>query len=294
MNEFDWTRVVPLPMLEALTDMRVHDPERIPRAARQRRRRPFVTLSGRLNLVSMEPREAAVVRRGELLGRLVAAMSSDWCDGIVAPVALLEDLILLHDASVEHGAPGCLEHKLLIADCIRAGGSWLGGNPAACEEYRLDGFHARFASGETVSSAGADLESLARLGVRTIVEVPVATGELARPALAALTPSLGMTRYMWLALPISSDLADAFACTPLPALLRADSRADAAQTLKRIDAALPLAANARGALCGPAVWRSPGLDPRKVVSIAGRMIHEKVALAAAVEAAQNDAQPAAA
>ncbi|MFN7918701.1 MAG: hypothetical protein U0Q16_01305 [Bryobacteraceae bacterium] len=295
MKGFDWTRVVPQPLIEGLTDMRVQDAERISRAARQRRRRPFVTLSGRLNLVSVKLDAVSKIARGELLGRVISAISTDWCDGIVAPVPILEDLILLHDAVLERGAPGCLEHKLLIADGLCNAGRWLGGSPAACEEYKLDGLRARFAPETELDAAFGAIHDLAKIGVRSIIEAPLPPGsgdepELA-PAMAALASSLDMARFVWLALPYGADFSAALASTSLPVLLRPDPRMDAAQSLKRIEAALACGANARGVLCGPGLWRSPDLDPRKVVAIAGKMVHDRLTLQGAVEAIQHDSQP---
>nr|WP_209310539.1 deoxyribose-phosphate aldolase [Streptomyces spiramenti] len=101
--------------------VRSRTPEAIEEAARRRVRRPLLGESGRLMIVAADHpargalsaggRPLAMANRGELLRRLVLALSRPGVDGVLATADILEDLLLL----------GALEGKVVLGSMNRGG-----------------------------------------------------------------------------------------------------------------------------------------------------------------------------
>ncbi|MGH3310804.1 MAG: Cgl0159 family (beta/alpha)8-fold protein [Streptomyces sp.] len=104
-----------------LVAVRARHPEAIAEAAAVRVRRPLVGESGRLMIVAADhpargalgvgDRKLAMAHRGQLLERLVLALSRPGVDGVLATADILEDLLLL----------GALENKIVMGSMNRGG-----------------------------------------------------------------------------------------------------------------------------------------------------------------------------
>ena len=259
MSGFDWTGVVPRPLFEAITDARAVDPERAVLAARNRKRRRFTVVRGRVCLAAVDPLPAT--DRGELLARLVRALASTWLDGVVAPVEVLEDLLYLDHAVTDTGTPGCLHGKLIAT---------VGGSPDEILEYKIDAVRLHNTQ---------ELGHWNRLGLPLLASAP--------------EPPLGLpaaSRMVWLVAPADRDWSELARSTALPVLLATQGN-DLTHSLRTIETGMATHPNIRGALLGPETWMADGLDPLVLGGIAGRLIHQGASLKDALKEAAADRKP---
>ncbi len=155
---FDAKKFLPAALLAKVTDVRVTDPERSVRAARERKRRASLTRDGKLNILAADHPARRVTRVGddplrmadrrEYMSRILRVMMSDAVDGLLATMDIIEDLLIVQDLLRESGARGFLDDKLLIVSFNRGGllgSSWeiddpaSGPTAASCKEWGLDG-----------------------------------------------------------------------------------------------------------------------------------------------------------
>jgi hypothetical protein len=155
---FDAKEFLPATLLAKVTDVRVTDPERSLRAARERRRRKGLTKDGRLNILAADHPARRVTRVGddplrmadrrEYMARILRVLMSEGVDGLLATMDIIEDLLIVHDLLRESGGAGFLDDKLLIVSFNRGGllgSSWEIDDPVSgptaesCKEWGLDG-----------------------------------------------------------------------------------------------------------------------------------------------------------
>lgn len=229
-----------------LTRVRAERPQAVYEAAARRVRRPLLGERGRLLIVAADhpargalrirDRELAMADRGELLDRLLTALSRPGVDGVLGTPDVLEDLLLL----------GALDDKIAIGSMNR------GGIPGTTFEID-DRFTAYDA--ESIVSMGFDggkmllridpadpatagtLEACAR-GVTTLADRRTLAmvepfwvrreGERTvndlEPAsmIHALAVAQGLGRtsaYTWLKVPVVEEMERVMAASTLPALL---------------------------------------------------------------------------
>lgn len=232
-----------------LVTVRAQHPEAIAEAAARRERRPLTGDSGRLMIIAADhPARGALAvggdrlamaHRGDLLERLVLALSRPGVDGVLGTADILEDLLLL----------GALEHKVVIGSMNRGG---LAG--AAFElDDRFTGHRAedlarmRFDAGKlllridyadpgslaTLHSTARAIDAMAARRLPVFVE-PFrsrridgrVTNDLGPEAVAtsiAIASGLGGTSaYTWLKVPVTADprdMARVMETSTLPAVL---------------------------------------------------------------------------
>ena len=231
----------------SLRELRATRPQAVAERAAARRRRPLLTSrGGKLMLVAADhpARNAFGVRgaamamadRGELLRRLVLALSRPGVDGVLGTADVLEDLLLL----------GALEDKVVIASMNRGG--------LAGSAFELDDRFTAY-DADSVAAAGFDggkmlvridladpatagtLEACARAvtalaghGLMAMVEPFLSRrvdgkvrNDLSTEAVvrsAGISAALGATSaYTWLKLPVVDGMDEVMAATTLPALL---------------------------------------------------------------------------
>lgn len=232
--------------LDELRTLRLREPQAVAAAAARRTRRPLVGASGRLMLIAADhpARGALGVRddplamadRGEMLRRLVAALSRPGVDGLLGTPDIVEDLLLL----------GALEGKAVFGSMNRGGlqGSgfelddrFTAYDARSIEEDGLDGGKmlcridpADPSTVVTLESCGRAVTELARRGRVAMVEPFMAHrvggrvhNDLGAEAVirsVAIASGLGATSaYTWLKLPVVAQMERVMAATTLPALL---------------------------------------------------------------------------
>lgn len=232
--------------LDELRTLRLREPQAVAEAAARRTRRPLVGATGRLMLIAADhpARGALGVRddplamadRGEMLRRLVAALSRPGVDGLLGTPDIVEDLLLL----------GALEGKAVFGSMNRGGlqGSgfelddrFTAYDARSIEEDGLDGGKmlcridpADPATVVTLEACGRAVTDLARRGRVAMVEPFMAHrvggrvhNDLGAEAVirsVVIASGLGATSaYTWLKLPVVAEMERVMAATTLPALL---------------------------------------------------------------------------
>jgi DhnA family fructose-bisphosphate aldolase class Ia len=156
--KFDAKEFLPSALLAKLTDVRVTDPERSLRVARERKRRVNLTNDGRLNILAADHPARRVTRVGgdplrmadrrEYMARILRVLMSRRVDGLLATMDIIEDLLVIHDLVRAIHGEGFLDNKLLIVSFNRGGllgSSWeiddpnSGPTAESCKEWGLDG-----------------------------------------------------------------------------------------------------------------------------------------------------------
>jgi len=230
----------------ALTDIRVHDPEAIRRAADARTKRSLSGEDGRLMIIAADhpargangvgDRPLVMGNRISLLERLEAALARPGVDGLLASPDILEDLLLL----------GALEGKVVIGSMNRGGlqgasfefdDQFTGYDAQACADMGLNG-------GKTLTRIALDDPGT----LNTMTATAKAVNELAdRKLMAMVEPfwssrvdgkvrndlsadaviksvgvcsALGRTSaYTWMKLPVVDEMERVMESTTLPTLL---------------------------------------------------------------------------
>ncbi len=132
----------------ALTDLRVHDPEAIRRAADARIKRSLSGEDGRLMIIAADhpargangvgDRPLAMGNRISLLERLETALARPGVDGLLASPDILEDLLLL-GALEGKVAIGSMNRGGLQGACFELDDQFTGYDAQACADMGLNG-----------------------------------------------------------------------------------------------------------------------------------------------------------
>lgn len=302
---------LPSAVLAQVTEIRVSDPERSLRVAKARKRRPRLTVDGKLNILAADHPARRVTYVGdnplrmadrhEYLARILRVMMSEAVDGLLATMDILEDLLIVHDLLRERGGPAFLDEKVLLASFNRGGllgSSWeiddpmSGPTAATCAEWNLDGAKILLRlcdeepdSLKTLVATVRAITELNAVGLPMFLEsLPVAktehgykiiktAEELARTAGAA--SAMGdSSRYLWLKLPYCENYEMVAGSTTLPIiLLGGESIGDATPFLRELSAGLAAGSNVRGALVGRNILYPGADDPLAVIESVGGIIH---------------------
>lgn len=229
--------------IDHLRTVRLEDPGAIGRAATDRSRR---ALGRRMMLVAADHtargslaargRPQAMADRGDLLARLVTALSRPGVDGILGTPDIVEDLLLL----------GALEDKVVVGSMNRGGlaGSvfelddrFTAYDPRSIADMDLDGGKMLVrialddpATARTLEQSASAVSQLAASGLMAMVEPFISRWEegklvndLSPDAViksVVIASGLGSTsRHTWLKLPVVDDMERVMRSTTMPTLL---------------------------------------------------------------------------
>jgi DhnA family fructose-bisphosphate aldolase class Ia len=302
---------LPATLLAKVTDIRVTDPGRSLRAAKERKRREHLTKDGKLNILAADHPARRVTRVGddplrmadrrEYMSRILRVLMSEGVDGLLATMDIIEDLLIVHDLMRDSGGPAFLDERVLIASFNRGGllgSSWeiddpnSGPTAESCKEWGLDGAKillrlcdAEPDSLKTLLATVRAITELNAVGLPMFLEsLPVVKAdggykvvktaeELARTAGAAA--ALGdSARYLWLKLPYCENYEMVAGATTLPILLLGgEPVGDATPFLRELGAGLKAGPNVRGALVGRNILYPGDDDPLAVIESVGGIIH---------------------
>jgi hypothetical protein len=123
--------VLPLPVFEEITDVRIGHPKWVLKEARERKRRKGLTRDGRLVLAALDHPARGVNQirsdplamgdRYQLLARARRVLDDPSLDGIVATSDILEELLVLSHLERRRTGRGFLDGRVLVGSMNRGG-----------------------------------------------------------------------------------------------------------------------------------------------------------------------------
>lgn len=305
-------KIVPEDRFRTLTEIRVSHPEKILEAAGSRRRRGRFASNGRINIVaadhpargsvSVGEEPFAMADRHDLLARLVHTLRSEWVDGVLASMDILEELLLLHEMMNRDGE-GFLDEKVLITSLNRggiAGAVWelddpiTGTDAQTCVALGIDAakmlLRVDYSSRDslrTIETCVRGVEEMNRVNLPLFLEpLPVEKAgngyRIVREPdplirLIGMTSALGnSSRNIWLKIPYTDEFERVTASTTLPiVILGGDRNRPLEDQLSELGRALDAGHQVRGAMYGRNVLYPVASDPLDVAELIGRRVHMK-------------------
>jgi hypothetical protein len=286
--------------LNRVREVRAVEPGRIRELYAARSRRGMLGVDGRLMIVaadhpargalSVRGESMAMADRGDLLRRIVVALSNPGVDGVLGTPDILDDLLVL----------GALEGKLAFGSMNRGGiqGSafelddrFTGHDVERIVDRALDGGKmlcridlADPATAATLESCGRAISALADHRLPAMIEPFLShrqngrvVNDLTAPAVVrSVTIASGLgadSAYTWLKLPVVDGLEEVMAATTLPTLLLGGDPSGAPEeTYGKWEHALTLP-GVRGLVIGRALLFPPDGDVASAVDTAVRLVH---------------------
>lgn len=309
--QFRPERFFPRDLFDRITDVRVTRPEVIEDEAQARRRRPHLTVDGRLTILAADHPARMVLgalddplamgNRWRLLARVLRVLTAEEFDGVMATPDIIEELLIINRLDKDLGGPGFLDTKIILG-CMNRGG--LAGSafelddrmtaftPERIVTLRLDGAKIMFrlevhepASGSTISYCVEALNACHALGLPVFLEaLPVekANGsynvvKTAEALIKVVNVAAGLgasSSLTWLKIPYCDDfhrVAEATTCPIL--LLGGESPGDPTGVLQEFAAGMQAGPTIRGALVGRNVTFPGKDDPLAVALAVNAIVH---------------------
>jgi hypothetical protein len=312
---FDPEEFLPKKLFEAITDVRVDNPDVILAEATRRRRRSRLAIDGRLVILATDhPGRRVTGLPGDPLGmgdrqsylaRALRVLTTPGCDGIMGATDFMEDLLIISALVREAGGPSLLDDKVLIGCMNRGGHAGVEGEiddrftsftaqqlkvmnfDGGKLMYRLDPADER--SIKAVSDCAQAITDLYREGLYSFLEPmsvrrkaeggyeTVKTVEaLVRDAGAASALGESSART-YLKLSYTEGYDRVAKATTLPILmLGGPPRENPTSTLQDFAAGMKAARNVRGVMVGRNVTFAPKEDPRAVAAAVCGIVHENL------------------
>lgn len=325
MKNFRKENIIPNELYDRITEIRVHSPGKVRDIAQKRQQRNKIAPSGYINIVAADhPARGstavgedayAMADRRDLLARLVYVLQSEWLDGILGSIDLLEDLLILHELS-KTGGKGLLDEKVMIASLNR------GGHPGTAWELDdpITGADAELCSRMNIDAAKMLLrmDPSSKDSLKTLMEcvrgvkdmsserlpiflepLPVRKEESGYHViedadllveLVSITAALGSTsQYTWLKLPFTEGFEKVVRATTLPiVILGGGKRSDTEGMLGDVDKALRSGAQVRGTMFGRNMLYPDAVDSRDLANAIGQLVHGKKSLNEVVKQLNSD------
>ncbi len=313
MSQFQKENIVSAAHFREITDIRVSSPDKILEAARKRKRRNEFVPDGKMNIVaadhpargsvSVGDETFAMADRHDLLARLVYTLKSEWVDGVLGSMDILEELIILHELMSGQGE-GFLDEKLLITSLNRGGlpgSAWelddpiTGTNAKTCSEYGIDAakmlLRVDFTSKESLKTIEYCAEGVRDMNTRNLPMIleplPVVKHQNSYKVikeadplikLIGVTSALGdSSRNIWLKIPYTAEFDRVAASTTLPiVILGGDRSSSLMDHLSDIMDALSAGHQVRGVMYGRNVLYPKKSDPQQIASAIGKLVHGKL------------------
>jgi hypothetical protein len=320
MSQFQKDSIVSTDHFREITNIRGSRPDYIPETAQKRRRRKEFVPDGKMNIVaadhpargsvSVGNEPFAMADRHGLLARLVYTLQSEWVDGVLGSMDILEELMILNELMRDEGNP-FLDKKILITSLNRGGlpgSAWelddpvTGTDAGTCVEYGIDAAkmllrvdYTSRDSLKTIEYCAQGVRDMNRHNLPIILEpLPVMKHQdsykVIKEAdhlirLIGVTSALGdSSRNIWLKIPYTSDFERVAASTTLPiVILGGDRNSGLMDHLADIMDALSAGHQVRGVMYGRNVLYPQKADPRQVASAIGKLLHGKMDSEVALE-----------
>lgn len=311
MSDYQKESIISNALFKKITDVRVSNSESVLKTARRRKRRKTFTTDGKINIVAADhpargslsagDEPFAMGDRHDLLARLVYVLQSEWVDGVLASMDVLEDLLIIHQLIKDEGETGLLDEKLLITSLNRGGlqGSvWelndpiTGTNASACVKFGIDAakmlLRIDFSITEslkTIEYCAEGVRDMNTQGLPVFIEpLPVVQENngfrIIKDAelllrLVSVASALGdSSRNIWLKVPYTEEFHRVTGATTLPVvILGGDRTPDFQELIERLEKALSAGHQVRGAMYGRNVLYPESGDPLQIAEAIGRLVH---------------------
>jgi hypothetical protein len=313
MSSFKKENIVTQAHFQEITNIRASNPGVILEAARKRKRRKKFVPDGKMNIVAADHPARGSVSVGEepfamadrhgLLARLVYTLQSEWVDGVLGSMDILEELLVLHDLMSRDGN-GFLDDKILITSLNRGGlpgSEWelddpiTGTDAKTCVEYGIDAakmlLRVDFSSKDSLKTIQYCVEGVRDMNSQNLPMIleplPVVKHQdsykvikEADPLikLIGVTSALGdSSRNIWLKIPFTNDFGRVVASTTLPiVILGGDRNSGLMDHMADIMEALSAGHQVRGVMYGRNVLYPTKSDPQQVAAAMGKLVHGKL------------------
>lgn len=309
--KFDVKKFFPDPIFEAITDIRVDQPEIIETHAKRRKRRPNLTRDGKLTILAADhPGRGVTVlgddpfkmaNRQEYLGRILRVLIATDFDGFMSTADMIEDLLIIDYLVQKGGGPSFLDGKLLVGCMQRGGVAGVVGelddrfgsySAESISRFNLDGgkMMFRFVPDDertlwTIDYCAKAVTDLNRYNLVPFVEplrMDYVDGkwvgknnadELVK--LVGVIGGLGDSAYRtWMKLPYCEDFHRVTMATTQPILmLGGPSKEDPRYTYQDFAAGMATRSNVRGALVGRNISFPGPEDPAAVAQAINQIVH---------------------
>jgi hypothetical protein len=312
---------LPKRLFEAITDVRVDRPESILAEARARRRRPRLTLDGKLVILATDHPGRRVTGLGaeplgmgdrhSYLARALRVLTTPGCDGIMGTTDFMEDLLAVNALVRESGGASFIDDKVLIGCMNRGGHAGVEGEiddrftsftarqlkrmnfDGGKLMYRLDPADER--SIKAVSDCADAVTALYRKDLYAFLEpmsvVKKDGGYATVKTIDAMVKDAGAAAALgessartYLKLSYNEGYERVARATTLPILmLGGPAREDPTSILKDFAAGMHAGANVRGVMVGRNVSFGANEDPRALAAGVCGIIHEGLTAEAGLE-----------
>ena len=310
MSSFHREAIISNSHFREITNVRASRPNAIIDAARNRKRRKEFVPDGKMNIVaadhpargsvSVGDEPFAMADRHDLLARLAYTLQSEWVDGVLGSMDILEELLVLHDLMSKEGN-GFLGEKILITSLNRGGlpgSAWelddpiTGTDAKTCIDYGIDAakmlLRVDFSSKDslkTIEYCADGVRDMNSQNLPIILEpLPVVKHQdnykvikEADPLikLIGVTSALGdSSRNVWLKIPYTHDFKRVVASTTLPiVILGGDRNLGLMDHLTDIMDALSAGHQVRGVMYGRNVLYPTKADPQQIAEAIGKLVH---------------------
>lgn len=312
MKSFIKTNHLSTELFQRLTEKRVLDPDSVYRASQKRKRRSVFVPDGRINIVAADhpargslgvgSDEFAMADRHDLLARLLHILQSEWVDGVLAGLDILEELLMIHDEHKQDGR-GFLDQKLLIASFNRGGlpgAKWelddplTGPDADTCIKLGLDAGKVllrvdlnQTGTLKTLQYCASMVREMNRVNLPFFLEpLPVDKAEDGFKVskdperlikLIGISSALGNSSMnSWLKIPFTNNFKRVLGSTTLPVVILGGSGEQSTEAfLTEMEQAFTTGHQVRGAMVGRNVLYAPERDPKEVAEAIGKMVHSE-------------------
>ncbi|MDA2929440.1 hypothetical protein MYX84_05760 [Acidobacteria bacterium AH-259-O06] len=319
---FDPEEFLSKELFDAITDVRVEEPNAVLKEAERLRKRPNLTTDGRLMIVATDHpgRRVTALRndplrmgnRYEYLARALRVVTTPGCDGIMGTADFMEEVLILSHLIRESERPSFLDEKVLIGCMNRGGFAGVKGeiddrftsfSVRRLKRLRFDGgkMMYRFDPDDErtikcISDCAQAVTELNREGLYAFVE-PLSvrrkpngdyeniktTETLVKDAGAAAALGESSART-WLKLPYSEGYERIARATTLPILMLGGPAQETPEpTLQAFASGMEAGSNVRGVMVGRNVTFVHKEDPRAVAAAVSAIVHEGATIEDAME-----------
>lgn len=310
MNSFQKDHILKKEHFELITEIRISKPNYVLKVAKNRIRREQFTADGRLNIVAADHSARGSLSAGndsfamgdrhDLLARLIHTLQSDWVDGVLGSMDILEELLIIHGIFLKEGR-GFLDGKLLIGSLNRGGlpGSvWelddpvTGMDSKSCVEYEIDAtkmlLRVDFENSDslkTIQYCAKGIRDMNTINRPIFIEpLPVEKSGSAHKVvhdpdkliqLISVTAALGdSSRNIWLKIPFTPEFERVTASTTLPiVILGGGKNTSSEEFLSEIQKSMESGNPVRGTMIGRNILYPKDSDPLTMAESIGKIVH---------------------